>query len=118
MKAFIILLFSISPLISHAEDFCSSVAAKADSERIIIPSGDSGCKVSGKGRAYFYSAPNEKCKIKNLFIIPGDLVNASADYNDYTYIIYFKKDGDGVEGWVKSNRLAPTGTGIGPSVNN
>ena len=118
MKALVILLLSLAPLISHAEDFCLIVSAKADTERAIIPSSDSGYKVSGKGRAYFYSAPNEKCAIKNLFIIPGDLVNASADYNNYTYVMFFTKDGKDVEGWVKSNRLAPTGTGIGPSENN
>ncbi|WP_336220684.1 hypothetical protein [Citrobacter amalonaticus] len=118
MKALIILLLSFSPMISHAEDYCSSVSDKADTERAIIPSSDSGYKVSGRGRAYFYSAPDEKCAIKNLFIIPGDLVNASADYNNYTYIMYFTKDGKDVEGWVKSNQLTPTGTGIGPSDNN
>ncbi|TBN93440.1 hypothetical protein EYZ49_23365 [Salmonella enterica subsp. salamae serovar 13,22:z:-] len=118
MKVLIILLFSLTPLISHAEDFCSSVSDKADTERTIIPSSDSGYKVLGEGRAFFYSAPNEKCKIKSLFLIPGDLVNALADYNNYTYIMYFTKDGKGVEGWVKSNRLTPTGTGIGPSENN
>ncbi|MGN5575475.1 hypothetical protein [Enterobacter sp. Lyrl_3] len=115
MKALIVLLLSFVPLISNAEDFCSSVSAKADIERAIIPSSDSGYKVSGKGRAYFYFAPNEKCAIKNLFIIPGDLVNGYADYNNFTYIMYFTKDGKDVEGWMKSNRLAPTGTGIGPS---
>lgn len=120
MKVLIILLLSLAslPLISHSEDFCFSVSDKADTERVIIPSSDSGYKVSGAGRAYFYSAPNEKCKIRNLFIIPGDLVNALADYNNYTYIMYFTKDGKDVEGWVKSNRLTPTGTGIGPSENN
>ena len=53
-----------------------------------------------------------------MFITPGDLVNALTDYNNYTYIMYFTRDGKNVDGWVKSNQLTPTGTGIGSSENN
>lgn len=53
-----------------------------------------------------------------MFIVPGDLISAYADFGDYTYIMYFTKDGKDVEGWVRSDRLVETGTGIGPSEEN
>lgn len=70
--------------VSQADDFCSNASSKADTERAIIPSDESGFKVTGKGRVYFYSTPNEQCAIKNVFIVPGDIVSASVDYGDYT----------------------------------
>ncbi|HDI3032921.1 TPA: hypothetical protein PL572_001565 [Cronobacter turicensis] len=115
MKILFALLITLLSFTSQANDFCSKLSTKADDERAIIQSSESGYKTSGKGRVYFYSAPSEKCRIKNTFIIPGDLVNAYADFGDYTYIMYFTKDGKDVEGWVRTDRLVETGTGIGPS---
>lgn len=118
MKILFALLITLLSFTSQANDFCSKLSTKADDERAIIQSSESGYKASGKGRVYFYSAPSEKCRIKNTFIIPGDLVNAYADFGDYTYIMYFTKDGKDVEGWVRTDRLVETGTGIGPSEEN
>jgi hypothetical protein len=73
----------------------------------------SGRKVIGKGRLYFYSAPDTKCRIKNTFIIPNDRVEAYGEYGDFTEVIYWGAKGDGVEGWVPSARLTETRTGIG-----
>lgn len=117
MKYMFALVFIIVSFFSQADEFCSNIASKADAERTIISSDESGYRVSGKGRLYFYTAPNERCKNSDVFIVSGDLVNASADYEGYTYIMYFTKEGKEFDGWVKSNRLIPTGTGIGPSDN-
>lgn len=78
-----------------------------------ISSEDSGYKVS-IGRAYFYTAPNEKCKSKGVFIVRNDLVNAYLKYNKFSSIIYFKKNGESVSGWVHTDSITSTGTGIGP----
>lgn len=117
MRYMFAFIFIMASFFSHADEFCSNIESKADAERVIISSDESGYKVSGKGRLYFHTAPNERCKSNDVFIVSGDLVNASADYDGYTYIMYFNKEGKEFDGWVKSNRLIQTGTGIGPSDN-
>lgn len=78
-----------------------------------ISSESSGYKVSA-GRSYFYTAPNEKCKNKDLFIVKNNMVNAYLNYNKFSSVIYFKKNGESVSGWVHTDSITPTGTGIGP----
>lgn len=79
---------------------------------VYIPGYDSGRQVIGQGRAYFYSVPHEACKIKELFVIPGDLVDAYEEYNKFTSVMYSNGKGDQTWGWIKSNRLK----GIGSTV--
>lgn len=74
--------------------------------------------VIGKGRLYFYSAPNDKCKISNnLFIIPKDTVVVYSEYNSFYYVMYIGKNNT-VEGWIDSKRLKSTGRNIGPNTEN
>lgn len=100
------------------ESLCQKFDSISDKEKILIDSFQSGCKVIGKGKAYFYTAPDFNCKINKLFLIEGDLANAYFDYSDFTFIMYLDKKGKTIEGWIESNRLTPTGTGIGPSDEN
>lgn len=115
MKVVFFLILTLVSFCSEADDYCSRVSSKADVERTMIPGDESGYRVSGKGRLYFYSSPNDQCRTKDIFIVPGDLVNAIADYEGFTYIMYFTKSGKDVEGWVRTSHLVATGTGIGPS---
>ncbi|MFC0180612.1 hypothetical protein [Thorsellia kenyensis] len=63
-------------------------------------------KVKQLERLYFYSQPtNESCKIKDLFIIHGDTVNAYATYNEFTFVEYTSTKGIVTSGWVKSEGL-------------
>lgn len=55
--------------------------------------------ITGKGRAYFYSAPNIACR-KNIFILPGDQIQAYTELNGYISVMYFKKYGGTEEGWI------------------
>lgn len=110
-----IILLWVLPLTTLAADYCEKVAEQVESNRGLIPAYMSGYKVVGEGRLYFYSAPDQKCKLKNIFIIPGDKVDALADYEDYTFVVYTTAKGKDVEGWVESGRLKETGTGIGPA---
>jgi hypothetical protein len=72
----------------------------------------SGRRVIGTGRLHFYSAPDSKCLTRNTFVIPNDKVEAYFDYGGYTSVTYWG-NGEGIEGWVISDRLVETGTGIG-----
>jgi hypothetical protein len=96
-------------------DVCSTTNQKAEREKAMIPTNLSGRKVIGTGRLYFYTAPGPTCRQKNLFLVPGDLLEAYADYGNYTQVVYWNsKNGNEAEGWVETARLVETGTGIGP----
>ncbi|MNT77197.1 hypothetical protein D3C72_2162830 [compost metagenome] len=112
-KIILALLFSYSSLsYGEVDSYCLGIDAigKVEAER--ISSAESGYTVSTKGRSYFYSAPDDKCKT-NKFIIFKDQVDAYMEYNSFHYIMYFGKDGVTTEGWVKSERLKENGYGVG-----
>ncbi len=71
--------------------------------------------VIGAGRLQFYSAPDFRCPLRGVFVIPRDeLVAYAATDDGWTSVMYlnFKTEGD-VSGWVRSARLKATGT-VGP----
>ncbi|HCJ7370011.1 TPA: hypothetical protein NVL56_001941 [Enterobacter hormaechei subsp. xiangfangensis] len=92
---------------------CSDANKMAVAMQEKTPFDDLVYVIKNAGRTYIYSAPDESCKIKDLFLVQGDLVNANADYNGFSSIIYFKKNGASVSGWIHSDTLTPTKTGIG-----
>lgn len=92
---------------------CNELNNIATEKGVQIPSEKSGYKVN-VGRSYFYTAPNDKCKNKKLFVVNGDLINSYLNYNGFSSVIYFKKNGESVSGWVHTDSITPTGTGIGP----
>lgn len=68
--------------------------------------------VTGAGRLQFYSAPNERCPMKSVFVIPKDQLISYAQTDDgWTSVMYLNPGtGDDVLGWVRSKRLRQTGT--------
>lgn len=63
--------------------------------------------ISQVGRTYFYSAPDENCKIdKNLFIIKNDHVEVLGEFKEFYNVIYHKRNGDNVTGWISKNNAA------------
>jgi hypothetical protein len=93
---------------------CSELAQKADKEKARIPGYMSGRKVIGRGRAYFYAAPDAACRLKATFVIPNDIVQAYFDVKGYTEVTYWDAKANAVTGWIPNSRLVETGTGIGP----
>ena len=71
--------------------------------------------VIGTGRLQFYSAPNPRCLMTGVFVIPKDEVITYAQSSDgWSSVMYSNpKTGNIVSGWVKSARLKETGT-VGP----
>ncbi len=74
-----------------------------------------GMAVVSPQRVYFHSAPNDACKIKDLFIVKNDHVTAYTIYNDgkqdWVSIMYFSQRlGDTVQGWAKFKAFKKTGT--------
>jgi hypothetical protein len=112
-----ILVFICLIFISNvASADCREINDYAIKNGIYVPSDDSERQVIGKGRLRFYSAPDKRCDIAGIFILPRELVDAYAEYKDFTSVVYVNvKTGASVMGWVKSDRLKPTGLGIAPS---
>jgi hypothetical protein len=110
---FFIFLFFYSAISSgEIDSYCAKKDAEGKIEAERINSAESGHTVSIKGRSYFYSAPDDKCKTSK-FIIFKDQVDAYMEYNKFHYIMYFGANGVTTEGWVKSERLKENGYGVG-----
>lgn len=113
-KIFLLFILIFSPLFSIANTYCDNLNEKRELEQEIIPSDKSGYKVIANGHLFFFSAPDVKCKMKDIFIIKNDLVDAYKIDGDFIFVMYFTKDNRTVEGWVKAEGLTPIGIGIGP----
>jgi hypothetical protein len=108
---FFYFIYTSSAIAFDCEKFNKSIKDK----EFLIPGHQSGRVAIGSGRLYFYSAPVEECKIKDLFIVSGDQVDAYSDFGKYTFIQYISNRlGDTVDGWVYTDRLKATGYGIAP----
>jgi hypothetical protein len=95
---------------------CGALNNLASKDGVFIPGDDAGRLVIGVGRLQFYSAPNYSCKMKGVFVIEGQTVDAYTEYEEFTSVVYLReKYGKPVMGWVKSNRLKPNGLGIAPT---
>jgi len=73
-------------------------------------------EVTGVGKLQFYSAPNIRCPMDGVFVIPRDELIAYAQTNDgWSSVVYVNpKTGTNVTGWVRSARLKETGA-VGPN---
>ncbi len=71
--------------------------------------------VTGVGRLQFYAAPNLRCPIDGVFVIPKDELIAYAETDDgWSSVMYTNpRTGKSVSGWLRSARLKETGT-VGP----
>lgn len=97
----------------EAASQCEDIDHNSYRGQVNIKPANSGYEVFGEGRLYFYSAPDDQCISKNIYMVRGDQVDAYAEYNNYLFVIYFTKVGHEVSGWVKKNRLKSTHQGVG-----
>jgi hypothetical protein len=116
MKIFftsIILLFSG---LIHASEICREINDQAYKNEISLTPTGKIYRATGTGRLYIHHAPDIKCKPKNAkLIINGDKVQAYTQYNDFFSIIYFRKNGATIEGWILKDRLIETKESSSPS---
>jgi hypothetical protein len=71
--------------------------------------------VVGAGRLQFYMAPNVRCPMDGVFVIPKDELIAYTETNDgWSSVMYLNpRTGNNVSGWVRSAKLKERGT-VGP----
>lgn len=105
--------FSVVSQNSFALD-CQALAEQASQRSAMYSPRVSMQVVGQKGyRSHFYSAPSESCKYSNLFLIPNDSVIAYDEVTmggqSWVSVMYVRKGGDTVEGWMKRKDFKVTG---------
>ncbi|MFM2058403.1 MAG: hypothetical protein RLY71_2788 [Pseudomonadota bacterium] len=94
---------------------CPELDRVAIAQGARIPGHASGHVVVGKGRLQFFSAPNVKCPMNGVFILPGESVDAYVLSDGFMSVMYLNpRTGNDALGWVEAARLKPTGQGIAP----
>lgn len=94
---------------TFATDECKKAENLATTEEEILTPSSQIFVVTGKKRAYIFSAPDLKCKLNNrIFLTPGDKVQAYTKLNEFISIMYFRENGTTVEGWMEESRLEAT----------
>ena len=104
--------FGASALAETLEDCQEPTAGSKEAPIFSPPVAD---VVTGAGRLQFYSAPNFRCPMEGVFVIPKDVLFEYARTDDgWSSVMYENsRGGNPVSGWVRSARLRITGT-LGP----
>jgi hypothetical protein len=108
--------FAFQSLRVHAQapEVCLAAYEKAEWEKVAIPGHISDRTVAGVGRLYFHVAPDDRCRLKNVFVVPNDRLEVYAQYGEFTEVIYWNPvSGAGTAGWVPSFRLVETAKVLG-----
>ena len=71
-----------------------------------------GKVVVGTGRLQFFSAPDPRCAMAGIFVVPHDDLIAYAETpSGWSSVMYTNpRNGNSVQGWLRSTRLRTTGT--------
>ncbi len=94
--------------VARADD-CKEPELGTDGAPMLSP--PLGAVVTGTGRLQFYSAPNRRCAMTGVFVIPKDqLVEYGRTDDGWSSVMYAPRNRDDVSGWVRSDRLKETGT--------
>ncbi|MET3218838.1 UNVERIFIED_ORG: hypothetical protein ABIC48_006643 [Burkholderia territorii] len=99
----------------HSAVDCDALNRRAQAQGDYVMGSGAGRVVIGNGRLPFFSAPDDACRIDGLFIVEHDHVDARTEYGRFTSVVYLNSRTRGIaEGWVRTARLKPDGTGIAP----
>ncbi|WP_244135993.1 hypothetical protein [Burkholderia sp. BCC0506] len=97
----------------HGAVDCDALNRRAQAQGDDVMGSDAGRVVTGNGRLPFLSAPDDACRIDGLFVVEHDHVDARTEYGRFTSVVYLNPRTRGIaEGWVRTARLKPDGTGI------
>jgi len=89
-----------------SSDQCAAIdfAAKTNAKK--VSSADLGRQVAGPARLQFFAAPSGACAKKGTFVVAGDSLTASLEYDGFVFVVYTNpKTGNRVAGWVSGGRL-------------
>lgn len=88
---------------------------KTGTNRVPVFSPPLAERVIGAGRLQFYSAPDFRCPLRGVFVIPRDELVVYAQTDDGWMSVMYLNPGTGIDvsGWVRSERLKAMGS-VGP----
>ena len=91
----------------QASDACLAAYDKAGQDKVAVAGVVTERKVAGPGRLYFHTAPDNRCRTKDIFVVPNDRLAVYAEYGVFAEVIYWDPvTGAGTAGWVPVSRLA------------
>jgi hypothetical protein len=103
-------VLSLSAPAFAAKAVCNSISKQVENEEVFF-SPPATHEVIGDERLYFYTAPNDNCRSKDVFVIPGDTLITYTEFKGWYSVMYINpKTGKDYDGWVRSERLKRTGT--------
>lgn len=106
----VLTVLSLSASLVSAQGACNNISKQVESEQVFL-NPPASHKVIGEGRLYFYTVPNESCRSKYVFVIPGDELTAYTEFKGWYSVMYINpKTGKNYDGWVRSERLKMIGT--------
>ncbi len=92
---------------ANGNAWCADAFETAQQEKSTTAATPALRVVNAGGRVYFHSAPDERCRLKGVFVVPNDRLEVFADHGAFTEVIYWHPvTGTGTAGWVPSARLA------------
>ncbi|MEO4049109.1 hypothetical protein AAFN46_18745 [Pseudomonas sp. CAU 1711] len=115
IKLSLALAILITSTTSYASDFCDKVNETTYRDETYLTPPGQIYRVTGPDKLYLYSAPNRKCSYgENIFLIENDKVQAYTEFNEFLSIMYFREDGETIEGWALKKQLSQTNERISP----
>jgi hypothetical protein len=113
----LLFLLAVVPAIASAAPVdCGALLAAIRTEQVKVPEWQTGRRATGRERLYFHTAPDSACRQRELFVVPGDALQAHYEYGIYTEVVYVHpKTGRESMGWVETGRLQETMGGRGAS---
>ena len=115
-KTLLFALMTLPALMAQAQndEVCVTAYERAEQDKVALDHDPAERTVKGVGRLYFHAAPDERCRLKNVFVIARDRLEIYAQYGDFTEVIYWNPvSGTGTAGWVLSARLAEETSVVG-----
>lgn len=111
MQTLLLVCFALLADLAQAQstDACLAAHDRAGLEKVVVPGTVSDRKVAGAGRLYFHTAPDSRCRSKDIFVVPNDQLAVYAEYGVFAEVIYWDPvSGAGTAGWVPLSRLEET----------
>lgn len=103
MRIYLALFVFYFSVLTGAHGACLDISASENSLKISPPK---EMIVSTQERLYFYSVPNDECKINGLFVVNKDHLLAYHKNKNFTYVNYLTKENKIISGWVHSSGIA------------
>ncbi len=91
--------------VAFANDVCGNYGRESETSQTYINPDNTSFEVISTKRLHFFSSPNKTCKIKDLFLVPGDIITGHTEYNGYVSASYAKNESWSVTGWLDKSQL-------------